>query len=214
MRILIADDDRISRRLLEANLGKWGHEVLETQDGEATWEAMQGKDAPALAIVDWMMPGVDGVELCRRARARSPAPPLYIILLTARASPADLVQALDAGADDYVTKPFDPAELRARVGVGIRVVQLQRELAGRIADLEEALAHVDELHGILPVCSYCKKVRSDTDSWHQLEEYVTAHSAARFSHGVCPHCLETVLKPQMAQWRRSQGDGAGGGDKS
>jgi DNA-binding response OmpR family regulator len=202
MRILIADDDRVSLRLLETDLQKWGHEVLGVANGIATWEAIQKEDAPGLAIVDWMMPGLDGVEICRRARRRSPARPLYIILLTARSGSEDLVQALDAGADDYVTKPFDPAELRARVGVGVRVVQLQRDLAGRVAELEKALAHVDELHGILPICSYCKRVRSDADSWHRIEEYVSAHSAARFSHGVCPECLETVIKPQMEELRR------------
>lgn len=202
MRILIADDDRVSLRLLETDLQKWGHEVLAVANGTATWEAMQKEDAPGLAIVDWMMPGLDGVEICRRARQRSPARPLYIILLTARSGSGDVVQALDAGADDYVTKPFDPAELRARVGVGVRVVQLQRDLAGRVAELEKALAHVDELHGILPICSYCKRVRSDADSWHRIEEYVSAHSAARFSHGVCPECLETVIKPQREELRR------------
>ena len=204
MRILVADDDRMSRRLLEASLHKWGHEVLEAADGIATWEALQQEDAPGLAIVDWMMPGLDGVEVCRRARMLSPARPLYIILLTARTGPQDIVQALDAGADDYVTKPFEAAELRARVDVGVRVVQLQRELAGRIAELEEALARVDELHGILPICSYCKRIRSDTDSWHQIEAYVAAHSAARFSHGVCPECVEKFLRPQIEEWRQKQ----------
>jgi DNA-binding response OmpR family regulator len=202
VRILIAEDERVSRRLLEGNLRKWGHDVLEVADGTAAWEAMQKDDAPDLAIVDWMMPGLDGVEICRRARRRTPARAIYIILLTAKTRPEDLVQALDAGADDYVVKPFDAAELRARVGVGVRVVQLQRELAGRIADLEKALAHVDELHGILPICSYCKAVRSDTDSWQRIEEYVSAHSAARFSHGVCPKCVETVIRPQMEELRR------------
>jgi DNA-binding response OmpR family regulator len=202
VRVLIAEDDPVSRRLLGANLHKWGHQVRDVEDGIAAWEAMQEEDAPALAILDWMMPGLDGVEVCRRARQRSPAPPLYVILLTARTRPEDIVQALDAGADDYVTKPFHAAELRARLGVGIRVVQLQLELARRIAELEEALARVDELHGILPICSYCKRIRSDTDSWHRVEEYVSAHSAARFSHGVCPACLETVIKPQLEELRR------------
>ncbi len=208
MRILIADDSHVSRRLLEAHLHKWGHEVQVAVDGTAAWEAMQQKDAPALAILDWMMPGLDGVEICRRARARAPAHPLYIIVLTARSEPEDIVQALDAGADDYVTKPFHPAELQARLGVGIRIMLLQREVAGRVADLEEALAHVEELHGILPICSYCKRVRSDADSWHRIEEYVSAHSAARFSHGVCPQCVEKVLKPQMEELRRNRAEAA------
>jgi phosphoserine phosphatase RsbU/P len=204
MRILIADDDAVSRRLLEVDLHKWGHDVRQVSDGNAAWEAIQEEGAPALAILDWMMPGLDGVEVCRRARARTSARPLYIILLTARTHREDIVRALEAGADDYVTKPFDAAELRARVSVGVRVVQLQRELAARISELEEALAHVDELNGILPICSYCKRVRSDADSWHRIEEYVSAHSAARFSHGVCPQCLATVLQPQLEEMRRAR----------
>ena len=142
MRILIAEDSHVSRRLLEAQLQRWGHEVEVAADGDAAWEAIQQKDAPALAILDWMMPGVDGVEICRRARARGAALPLYIILLTARTASEDVVQGLDAGADDYVTKPFRAAELQARLGVGIRIVLLQRQLAERVAELEEALAHV------------------------------------------------------------------------
>jgi DNA-binding response OmpR family regulator len=208
MRILIADDSQVSRRLLEAHLQRWGHEVQVAADGNAAWKAMQQEDAPALAILDWMMPGLDGVEICRRARARAPAHPLYIIVLTARTAPEDVVQALDAGANDYVTKPFRAAELQARLGVGIRVVLLQREVAGRVAELEEALAHVEELHGILPICSYCKRVRSDADSWHGIEEYVSAHSAARFSHGVCPQCVEKVLKPQIEELRRNRAEAA------
>jgi DNA-binding response OmpR family regulator len=213
LKVLIADDDRTSLHLLGADLRKWGHDVLAVGDGAAAWEALQSEVAPELAIVDWMMPGLDGVEICRRARARSSAPILYVILLTSRAEPEDLVRALGAGADDYVRKPFDPAELRARVEVGVRVVRLQGELARRIRELEEALARVDELHGILPVCSYCKKVRSDADSWHRMEDYVTAHSSARFSHGVCPSCVEAVLKPEMEAWRHKNETPARRGDK-
>lgn len=203
MRILIAEDDAASRRLLEAYLERWGHAPVTTKDGAAAWEVMQGEDAPAMAILDWTMPGgIDGVEVCRRARARSGAPPLYIILLTGRADRQDTVDGLDAGADDFLTKPFDAAELRARVSVGVRVVQLQVEVAARVAELEQALARVDQLHGILPVCSYCKKVRSDSDSWQQMEAYVSAHSAVRFSHGVCPQCLKEVLQPELDELRR------------
>ena len=150
------------------------------------------------------MPGLDGLEVCRRARARTDARPLYIILLTARADRQDTIDGLDAGADDYVTKPFDAAELRARVSVGVRVAELQGELAARIADLEQALARVDQLHGILPICSYCKKVRNDGDSWQQVEAYVSAHSAVRFSHGVCPECEKTVVQPELDELRRAR----------
>jgi DNA-binding response OmpR family regulator len=206
MRILIAEDDRVSRLLLETHLRKWGHEPVVTMDGTAAWDALQREDAPALAILDWMMPGLAGVDICRRARERTDAPALYIILLTARADRRDTIDGLDAGADDYVTKPFDAAELHARVNVGIRVANLQRELAGRIADLEQALARVDTLHGILPICSYCKKVRNDGDSWQQVEAYVSAHSSVRFNHGVCPECTANVVQPQLDALRRARAE--------
>ena len=204
MRVLIAEDDPVSRLLLETHLRKWGHEPVTTTDGSAAWEAMQRDDAPALAILDWMMPGLDGVEVSRRARERTGARPLYIILLTARSQREDTVLGLAAGADDYVTKPFDAGELQARVAVGVRVVELQTELATRITDLETALARVDHLHGILPICSYCKKIRNDSDSWQQMEAYVSAHSAVRFSHGICPDCVKTVMRPQLDELRRAR----------
>ena len=175
---------------------------MTTTDGAAAWEVLQGEDAPPLAILDWMMPGLDGLEVCRRARGRTSARPLYIILLTARTHRQDTIDGLGAGADDFVTKPFHPAELQARVGVGVRVVELQAERAARIAELEEALARVDQLHGILPICSYCKKVRNESDSWQQMEAYVSAHSAVRFSHGACPECVKAVMQPELDELRR------------
>ena len=154
--------------------------------------------------------GHPGLDDARTGRGNLPPSPgangrtaSLIIRLTARADRQDAIDGLGAGADDYVTKPFDAAELRARVSVGARVVELQVELAARIADLEEALARVDQLHGILPICSYCKKVRNDSDSWQQVEAYVSAHSAVRFSHGVCPECVKTVLQPELDELRQA-----------
>ena len=205
MRILIAEDDPVSHLLLLTHLRKWGHEPVSTTDGVAAWEVLQQPDAPGLAILDWMMPGMDGLEICRRARARPDAPPLHIILLSARADRRDTVEGLSAGADDYVTKPFHAAELRARVNVGVRIAGLQRDLAARITELQDALASVDRLHGILPVCSYCKKVRAgDAESWQQMEAYVSAHSSVRFNHGVCPSCRESVVQPQLDELRRAR----------
>ena len=120
MRILIAEDDSISRRLLEVTLIKWGYEVVSTEDGEAAWRVLQAEEAPSLAILDWMMPGLDGVEICRKVREREERPYTYIMLLTAKGSKEDVVIGLDAGADDYVNKPFDQKELRSRIKVGER----------------------------------------------------------------------------------------------
>jgi DNA-binding response OmpR family regulator len=198
MRILIAEDDLVSRKMLEATLTRWGYEVIITSDGQAAWEALQKQDAPGIAILDWMMPGLDGVDVCRRVRARESGDPVYILLLTAKGNKADIVSGLEAGADDYIVKPFDREELRARLQAGIRIVTLQEALALRVRELQEALGRVRTLQGLLPICSYCKRVRNDGDYWQQVESYVSDHSDARFSHGICPDCYESVVRPQLA----------------
>lgn len=205
MKVLIAEDDPVSHRLLEATLAKWGYEGVTAADGTEAWRVLGGADAPPLAILDWMMPGMDGIEVCRRVRARTTPTPMYLILLTAKGQRDDVVGGLEAGADDYVTKPFDRAELRARVAVGIRIVELQQALADRVRALEEALAQVKHLRGMLPICAYCKKIRADQDYWQQVETYVAAHSEAQFSHSICPTCYETVVKPQLDELRRARG---------
>ena len=124
MRILIAEDDDTTRRLLEIILSKWGYDVISTCDGNEAWEKLKNADAPRLAVLDWMMPGVDGVDICRMLRQEDTAKPIYIILLTVRGDKDDIVKGLRAGADDYIAKPFDKDELRARVDVGRRVIEL------------------------------------------------------------------------------------------
>ncbi|MEJ2657202.1 MAG: response regulator [Desulfobacterales bacterium] len=128
MKILIAEDNQTSRRILEAVLIKWNYEVISACDGNEAWEKLQKKDAPRLIILDWMMPGKNGVELCRILRSRDNVAPMYIILLTARDDKDDIVEGLRAGADDYILKPFDKDELRARIDVGRRMVELQKAL--------------------------------------------------------------------------------------
>ena len=128
MKVLIAEDDSISRRMLETFLVKWGYGVLVAQEGEEAWGILQDNDAPRLAVLDWMMPGRDGIDICRGLRQRKGRPYIYILLLTARGQKEDIVEGLEAGADDYVTKPFDPYELRARLRAGQRIVELQEQL--------------------------------------------------------------------------------------
>lgn len=190
---MIADDDPVSCRLLEATLHQWGHDVRVTTDGEAAWQALQA-DTPALAILDWIMPGLDGLEVCRRVRERPDTRPPYLILLTSREGPGTRATALDGGADDFINKPFDHDELRARLKVGQRIVELQRTLADRVNELEEALTNVKQLRGMLPICAWCKKVRDDHNYWHQVEAYVASHSIAKFTHGICPECFTRELK--------------------
>ena len=189
MKILIAEDDLTSRAVLTAVLQKIGHEVVVTSTGAEAWQVLQQPDAPRLAILDWMMPGLEGTEVCRRVRARETGQPPYVILLTTRGEKKDVAEGLRAGADDYLAKPFDPLELSARVEVGCRMIALQDRLAGNIRELQEALAHIKTLRGIVPICAGCKKIRDDQGFWSQVEAYVSAHSEATFSHGLCPECM-------------------------
>ena len=203
MRVLIAEDDAISRRVLETFRRRWGYEVESFQDGAAAWERLQQPETPSLLILDWMMPGMGGVEICRRVRELGRH--TYLILLTSRTGSEDVVAGLEAGADDYVTKPFNREELRARVQGGKRVIELQRSLAQRVEELEQALARVKHLQGLLPICSYCKKIRNDRNYWQQVEAYITEHSEAIFSHGICPECFEKFVTPELKRMNRPGG---------
>ncbi len=197
MRILIAEDDLVSRRVLKSTLAKWDHEIVVTGDGKAALEVMLAPDAPKLAIFDWMMPEIDGIEVCRRLRSAPTSQPPYLILLTAKGGKENIVTGLEAGADDYITKPFDRDELKARINVGLRVVELQRKLSDQVRELEDALANVRQLQGMLPICAWCKKIRDDQNYWHQVETYIGSHSTARFSHGICPDCFKKVMHEEI-----------------
>ena len=204
MRILIAEDDRVSRHLLEATLKHWGYDVVVACDGLEALATIQGPDAPALAILDWMMPGMDGVAVTRAARQTPTTIPTYIILLTAKTEKQDIVAALKAGADDYLTKPFDREELGARVWAGLRIVDLQRNLTDRVHDLVESLTNVKQLQGMLPICSYCKRIRDDQNYWQKVENYISDHSDVRFSHGICPSCYENTVRPELETFRQEK----------
>jgi diguanylate cyclase (GGDEF)-like protein len=147
MKILIAEDDPVSCRVLTTNLKAWGHEIVVTNNGNDALQALQRDDAPMLAILDWMMPGLTGVEICHRLKTESHAAPIYIILLTALNRKENLLEGLEAGADDYLTKPFDRHELRVRVQAGARIVALQDNLRQRVRELEAAIVerqHAEE----------------------------------------------------------------------
>ncbi|MBP6307295.1 MAG: response regulator transcription factor [Opitutaceae bacterium] len=197
MRILIADDDLTSRTVLTSVLQKLDYDVTALPDGQSAWEALQQNDAPRLVILDWLMPGIDGVELCRRIRSRETDQPPYLILLTTRAEKKDISEGLNSGANDYLTKPFDLSELRARLAVGARMIALQDRLFGKILELRDALEQIKTLRGIVPICSSCKKIRDDKGYWSQVEAYISRHSDATFSHGICPDCLHR-LSPEFA----------------
>jgi phosphoserine phosphatase RsbU/P len=203
MRILIAEDDDVSRRALGTILRTRGHVIEEAADGLAAWQALQTPDPPGLLVLDWLMPGMEGLELCHRARSDPRLRSLYIVLVTSYGTKEHILAGLRAGANDFITKPYDPDELEARINVGAQVVQLQRELAHRVHELEDALARVSQLQGLLPICCYCKKIRDDQDYWHQVESYLARHSQAQFSHSICPDCYRDQVEPELERLREA-----------
>jgi sigma-B regulation protein RsbU (phosphoserine phosphatase) len=193
MRVLIADDDVVTSRRLRGLAESWGYEVVTASDGPSTLTALQDENAPRLVLLDWVMPGVDGVEVCQSIRRREDGQSTYIIMLTARSGHDDMVAGFAAGVDDFLVKPFDADELRSRLKAAARIVELQLRLAANVNELTTALASVKTLKGMLPICGYCKSIRDDSNYWHQVEEYVGQHADVAFSHGICPQCLEGAL---------------------
>ena len=196
MNLLIAEDDPISRSLLEKRLSGWGLPFVSANDGAKALEIFNSIEIN-FVITDWMMPEMDGLELVRHIRRARLPHYTYIILLTAKADKADLVQAMTAGADDYITKPFDRAELQVRVQAGLRVLALEENLAAKIRDLEASASHIEALQKLLPICMYCKRIRQDDDYWDQVEHYLAQHTSLQFSHGVCPECLAKFQRGEL-----------------
>jgi CheY-like chemotaxis protein len=196
-KVLIADDDPVALRIMQKDLGRWGYEVLSVTEGLQADKILRAPESPRLALLDWNMPGMDGLEIVRRVRRTEREIPTYIILLTATVEKKDLVEGLKAGADDFLTKPYDRGELEARLNVGARMVELQERLAARVRQLEVALSEVKQLSGLLPICSYCKKIRNDGSYWEQLESYICKRSDAHFTHGICPDCYQRVTEEEF-----------------
>jgi sigma-B regulation protein RsbU (phosphoserine phosphatase) len=182
MLILLAEDDPVTRSILAAILKARGHEVTEVEDGSQAWGVWQ-LSAPRVVVADWIMPEMDGLELCRKIRATPGRPYTYFILQTGREGRESYLEAMDAGIDDFITKPAGADELSARLRVAERILGLREELLA--------------LEGLLSVCSYCKRMRNAEGYWGSLERYIENHSTAEFSHGICPECYEKHLKPHL-----------------
>ena len=179
MNILVVDDDSRLRFLLQTTLTGMGHSIALAKDGNEALEIFHKSHIP-LVISDRLMPGMDGLELCRRIRKANRAQYTYIILLTAVDGKSSYLDGMSAGADDFITKPFDKDVLAARIAVGERILKLQTE--------------VKTLAGLLPICALCKKVRDDHNYWHQVEAFVARHTDATFTHSYCPDCFKKLLR--------------------
>ena len=186
MRILIVEDDLDARQMLQVLLELEGHNVVTACDGKQGWDAFQ-KDRFSVVLSDWLMPECDGLELCRKIRESETSHYTYVILLSALQGKSNYLEGMSAGADDFVSKPYDADVLRSRLMVAERIVHLQDR--------------VKRLEGILPTCMYCKKIRDERDHWVNIEHYITQRSEASFSHGVCPDCYEGIVKPELDRIR-------------
>jgi sigma-B regulation protein RsbU (phosphoserine phosphatase) len=194
MRLLIADDDTALRHGLSVHTGRWGYQPVLCADGLEAQAVLRAPDPPSLAVLDWNMPGIDGLAITREIRSLPHLASTYVVLLTSHSAREQMVTGLDCGADEYMVKPVDWELLRARIRIGARIVTLQQSLAQRVSELQTALDTVKVLSGLLPMCSYCKRIRKDNDYWQQLECYLSEHTDAQFSHGVCPDCLDHAEK--------------------
>lgn len=184
--VLVADDSPTLRARIRVALAPRGYLVEDVSDGSAALDRLLEPDAPRLAILDWEMPGLSGIEVCELLRAQGRVS-TYLLLLTGH---DDAVTGLDAGANDFIRKPFRDDELVARLRVGERLLTLGASLEERIAELEQERRNVRELQSLLPVCMHCHAVRNDASQWERIDQYLARNGEAQVSHGVCDACLE------------------------
>jgi phosphoserine phosphatase RsbU/P len=179
MKILIAEDDPVTVQILRFTLQHYGHEVVSACNGSEAWEKFDA-DPVRVIVSDWMMPGMDGLDLCRRVRERPKTDYTYFILLTAvNTGRENLRHAMDAGIDDFLTKPLDREAILMRLRVAERIL--------------EYTTQIRQLKELIPICMYCKRIRDDTNYWDQLETYIHMHTGSNFSHGICPECFASQL---------------------
>ncbi len=197
MKVLVVENDPVSQEILAGVLPKWGYEVVRAMDGVEGMDKIMLPSSPDLVLLDWMMPRMDGLGFIRKVRSEVKDNPPYIIMLTSRNEKKHIVTGLESGANDYITKPYDKDELRVRLDVGKRMIELQQALLKKICDLESALKQINVLEGVIPICMYCKKIRDDSNYWNQIEGYIAAHSNATFTHGICPECYKKIVKESI-----------------
>jgi DNA-binding response OmpR family regulator len=184
--VLVVDDDLVSSAQLGALAKAAGYEVQSAPNGREAWDLLQLARVP-IVISDWYMPEMDGPDLCRRIRARTSEPYVYFILVTSRGGKQQYLAGMEAGADDFIAKPVDPDELRARLTVAERILGLRKELK--------------QLEVLLPICSYCKRIRNDREEWEPLEAYIEAHFDKLLTHSICPDCYTKHVQPQLDRQR-------------
>lgn len=189
VKILIAEDEFTTRLMIQVCLEKWGYTVDSVADGKEAWELLQKKNGPEVAILDWEMPEIDGLELCKRVKRLERDNPIHVIMLTARDTQNDILVGFDAGADDYITKPFNDDELRARIRVAERIVRIQTSLHESLQELSDALDVIESLQSTVIICRNCQKIEGDDGNWYTLDRYIEQKEDYRLSPvDGCPGC--------------------------
>lgn len=184
MKILAVEDDPVALAILEDALLMLGHEVVTASNGAEAWNQLQ-KSGCRVVVCDWNMPKVDGLALCRRVRFQ-PGDYIYFILLTgAEGTSANRDNAMEAGVDDFLSKPVDVEEIKMRLHVAERILQYTTQ--------------IQKLEALIPICSYCKNIRDDQNYWQRIESYIAERTGAGFSHSVCPDCYQKHVVPQFEE---------------
>ena len=189
MNVLVADDSKTSRMMLSHHLESWGYTVSLAENGIEAWREIIGKNRPPILMLDWEMPGYSGIQICNMVREHKDHNSLYIILVTSHSLKEDIITGFDAGADDYVVKPFDKLELKARIQAAARIVELQQAQQEKIRQLEEAQSQINELRQLLPICMHCHKIMDTQENWTRIEDYISKNTNFDLSHSICPDCL-------------------------
>jgi len=183
MRILVADDDCTSLVLLSSLLEKQGHECILAEDGKQAWDLYQQQTDIHIIISDWLMPNIDGLQLCKFIRAENRERYTYFILLTVLSGKGCFLEGMEAGADDFLSKPIDTESLMARLRVAERIIGMQIE--------------INQMEKMLPICSYCKMIRDESDEWAHIDQHMAKHGSHNFSHSICPACYQTQVLPSL-----------------
>jgi len=194
-RILIVDDTPANIHVLAEALGD-NYDIRIATDGQMALELSNSHEKPDIILLDIMMPGMDGYEVCRRLRDNAETRDIPVIFVTALLESENEIHGLGMGAIDYITKPIIPSIVNLRVRNQLELKRQRDLLTQQNLELEAALANVKLLEGFLPICMYCKKIRKDDNAWQQLESYISQHSEAKFSHGICPECY-SIQKNEM-----------------
>lgn len=202
MKILVVEDSKSTQIMLRQTLSEWGHEVICIDDGNEAFPLLEQDPEVSLVLVDWLMPAMDGIELVRRLRQREWGRYLYVLMLTVLDNRKNVIEAMEAGVDDYATKPINREELHARLKAARRIIDLEHQLAQRVVELEEHIQTIRQLKGLLPICSYCGKIRDEDNKWQPLDWYIHCETGTDFSHTICPVCYEKHVKPELEALER------------